>query len=1070
MPRRQLAQLLQRVGQLGEGRVDGRRGHAVVGDLAAGEPQMERQRDEPLLGAVVQVTLQAPALRVADLDQPQARGADLLDPRAQLRLQPLVLEAEGGGGGRAADELGLRAQRVVVDEGGHPVPVEVDLRERPPGPGLREPHRPAVAVDPEAVLGQPVGDRQGVVAQVVGQHVTDLFRRRAEHDAREPSPQLPETVDDEREQEQRRAGGQEAHHGHGRRHPDRDVRPFGRHPDRDGEQGDRHGGRRDHDHERRHACGELGQEERDALPRHQAVDPRAQLAPVQPPRPRSPWRARDLDVEQPAGQPTLDLAAVIQATSVAARIGRPTPTTISPNPAERPTALPTSQTRPDGNASSRYSSRRAARPNGGRASHGLVHAARLRRTRRRATAIGPFWPTAAAGAVAGPTPGGEAGRTIRAARAARRLLRSARRSGEAGARPARSRHCEERPRPSGRRFESGHPPSPRSPPRGEGGTMSRIRLTALAVSAAVTSLAPATAQADARAGLRVTTVSRQLLQVDAIGASRSWRDTNGLTYALPKDRALGQLVTGTALFGRHLGVASTPLGPFVQNIAGVAAPEKGFWALFVNNTFATVGARDIELDRGDEVSGSSIRTTRGPARTSSTSTSSPAAAGRPRSASRASPRPATATPPARRAGPRSPSAATATPSVARASCACRCGAGSRSPPAPPSVERFPRSWCSASADRRRPVRTTRTRAWLLLVALVLAGCGEEKLRPPPPAAAPAARLVVTEGFGSRLVRDARVAPAQSVMDALRGVAEVRTAYQGSYVQSIDGTAGSLAGGRDWFYFVNGIAADMGADEFVLRDGDETWWDYRRWGRYQSVPVVVGSWPEAVRARLPRPATGRLGRRAARRPAARRRGAGRGRRGDERLALARRVGADADLRRSDPAWRRAVADPGRSGLTAWIDGDAVRVWNAAGQAEAVAEATAVVAAVQVGDSTGSGALLVVSGTRRRGGPRRGGGAGRRSGARPPTLRGGARRHADGWSPWAAWDASEPVSPDLPPSAVLPLAVGLATLAFLHDHPLVLGATAAQRCSWRGAPRHAPGVAVTIGAVGAVLVAL
>jgi hypothetical protein len=131
--------------------------------------------------------------------------------------------------------------------------------------------------------------------------------------------------------------------------------------------------------------------------------------------------------------------------------------------------------------------------------------------------------------------------------------------------------------------------------------MSRIRLTALAVSAAVTSFAPATAQADARAGLRVTTVSRQLLQVDAIGASRSWRDTNGLTYALPKDRALGQLVTGTALFGRHLGVASTPLGPFVQNIAGVAAPEKGFWALFVNNTFATVGARDIELNRGDEV-------------------------------------------------------------------------------------------------------------------------------------------------------------------------------------------------------------------------------------------------------------------------------------------------------------------------------------------------------------------------------------------------------------------------------------------------------------------------------------
>ena len=131
--------------------------------------------------------------------------------------------------------------------------------------------------------------------------------------------------------------------------------------------------------------------------------------------------------------------------------------------------------------------------------------------------------------------------------------------------------------------------------------MSRTRFAALALTAAVTSLAPAAAQADTRAALRVTTEGRQLFQVDAVGAARSWRDVNGLTYALPKDRALGQLVTGTALFGTHLGVASTELGPFVQDIAGVAARDKAFWALFVDNRFATVGARDYELQRGDEV-------------------------------------------------------------------------------------------------------------------------------------------------------------------------------------------------------------------------------------------------------------------------------------------------------------------------------------------------------------------------------------------------------------------------------------------------------------------------------------
>src|SRR5688500_8949053 len=106
--------------------------------------------------------------------------------------------------------------------------------------------------------------------------------------------------------------------------------------------------------------------------------------------------------------------------------------------------------------------------------------------------------------------------------------------------------------------------------------MSRIRLAALAVSATLTSLAPAVAQADTRAALRVTTVERQLFQVDAAGAARSWRDTNGQTYALPRNRALGQLVTGTSLFGVHLGVASSDLGPFVQDIAGVRPGAKGF--------------------------------------------------------------------------------------------------------------------------------------------------------------------------------------------------------------------------------------------------------------------------------------------------------------------------------------------------------------------------------------------------------------------------------------------------------------------------------------------------------------
>ena len=58
---------------------------------------------------------------------------------------------------------------------------------------------------------------------------------------------------------------------------------------------------------------------------------------------------------------------------------------------------------------------------------------------------------------------------------------------------------------------------------------------------------------------------------------------------------------------------------------------------------------------------------------------------------------------------------------------------------------------------------------------------------------------------------------------------MKTRYGGRFVQSIDGLAGSGAGGfADWFYFVNGIEAAVGAADYELSPGDVVQWDYRNW--------------------------------------------------------------------------------------------------------------------------------------------------------------------------------------------------------------------------------------------------
>ena len=133
---------------------------------------------------------------------------------------------------------------------------------------------------------------------------------------------------------------------------------------------------------------------------------------------------------------------------------------------------------------------------------------------------------------------------------------------------------------------------------------------------------------------------------------------------------------------------------------------------------------------------------------------------------------------------------------------------------------------------------------LLACALPAAGCGvgsgEEQ--------AGKGSLTVTRNFGEETLgrqRTAGASESETVMRVLQRDFEVETRFGGNFAQEIDGVAGGREGGRrvDWFYYVNGIEASVGAGERRVSPGDRIWWDHHDWSAAMRIPAVVGSFPE-----------------------------------------------------------------------------------------------------------------------------------------------------------------------------------------------------------------------------------
>src|SRR5712691_2723117 len=95
---------------------------------------------------------------------------------------------------------------------------------------------------------------------------------------------------------------------------------------------------------------------------------------------------------------------------------------------------------------------------------------------------------------------------------------------------------------------------------------------------------------------------------------------------------------------------------------------------------------------------------------------------------------------------------------------------------------------------------------LALVVAVAAGCGLGA-----GAGTSDVNVLVTRDFGAQHVASitrSRVPGSETVMRMLTRALPITTRFGGGFVQSIEGLAGGSH--HDWFYYVNGIQAPVGA--------------------------------------------------------------------------------------------------------------------------------------------------------------------------------------------------------------------------------------------------------------------
>lgn len=129
-----------------------------------------------------------------------------------------------------------------------------------------------------------------------------------------------------------------------------------------------------------------------------------------------------------------------------------------------------------------------------------------------------------------------------------------------------------------------------------------------------------------------------------------------------------------------------------------------------------------------------------------------------------------------------------------------------------------------------------------LLAIIFCGCQ------PQPTGEIAVKVIVTQNFGNELMLDESVIVANgtNALDALENVAIVETKYGGGFIEAINGIRSQYSGAKtknDWFFYVNGMSANVGVLDYKLCDGDVEHWDFHDWSFHAFIPATIGDFPQ-----------------------------------------------------------------------------------------------------------------------------------------------------------------------------------------------------------------------------------